>query len=98
MASGRQSAVLRHATTALAFVMLRAPTIGLACEACKDAVKEDPVGTALSATTLVLIAMPLLLIGSIGGWVAYVYWRAARRALAGAASSTVPSDAVSQPV
>jgi hypothetical protein len=60
--------------------MLQMPTVVLACEACKEAVKDDPVGTALSATTLVLIAMPMLLIGSIGGWVSYVYWRAARHA------------------
>ena len=94
----KASTILRWATTALLSAMLLAPTAGLACEACKDAVKDDPVGAALSATTLVLIAMPMLLIGSIGGWVGYVYWRADRRAALGAVSSAEPSEIASQPV
>lgn len=82
----------RWVAAGLLSAVLLMPTVVLACEACKDAVKDDPVGTALSATTLVLIAMPMLLIGSIGGWVRYVYWRAARHAVASDGASA------SQPV
>ena len=77
-----RSSGMRWVTAALLSAVLLIPTVVLACEACKEAVKDDPVGAALSATTLVLIAMPALLIGSIGGWVGYVYWRANRHAVA----------------
>lgn len=93
-----QSSWLRWVAAALLSVVLRAPDVVQACEACKDAVKDDPVGTALSATTLVLIAMPMLLIGSIGGWVVYMYWRAERRAAAPHDGSAQPSEIASQPV
>lgn len=48
----------------------------LACPSCKDAISGDPVASALSWTTLLLIALPALLMGGIGGWVGYLYWRA----------------------
>ncbi len=51
----------------------------LACPACKDALAGDAVGFALSWTTLLLIAVPMVLVGSIGGWVGYLYWRATRQ-------------------
>lgn len=89
---------VRWVAAALLSAVLLVPTVVLACEACKDAVKDDPVGTALSATTLVLIAMPMLLIGSIGGWVGYAYWRADRRALASDGTAAQPSEIASQPV
>ncbi len=60
-------------------VMLAAPMSVAACPLCKDAIAGDPVGSALSWTTLFLIALPAVLVGAIGGWVWYVYWRAARR-------------------
>ena len=62
------------------------PSWVLACPACKDALSGSSVGAALSWTTLLLIAVPLLLVGSIGGWVAYAYWRAAHAS----AAETVP--------
>ena len=65
---------------ALTALLLRAAE-GFACPACKDALAADPVGNALSATTLLLIGVPVFLVGSLGGWIAYVYWRAARRGL-----------------
>ena len=89
---------MRWVTAALLFVVLLVPAVALACEACKDAVKDDPVGTALSATTLVLIAMPLLLVGSIGGWVGYAHWRAARDATAPGNTPGQPSEVTSQPI
>lgn len=63
---------------ALLATLLATPSWVFACPSCKDAIAGDPVGAALSWTTLVLIGVPLVLMGSIGGWVSYVYWRAAR--------------------
>jgi len=94
----KRSSRLGWAAALLPSLLLAAPTVALACEACKDAVKGDPVGTALSATTLLLIGMPMLLIGSIGGWIAYVYWRASRQAAAVARPPEQPSEIVSQPI
>ena len=59
---------------AITFVV---PSMALACPNCKDAIAGDPVAAALSWTTLLLIAVPLVLFGSIGGWVGFIYWRAA---------------------
>ena len=69
---------LRWTTLALLGTVAVAPSWVWACPSCKDALAGDPVGAALSWTTLVLIGVPLVLMGSIGGWVSYVYWRAAR--------------------
>jgi hypothetical protein len=46
---------------------------------CKAAMENNSVGAALSWTTLVLLAVPALLMASIGGWIGYVYWRASRQ-------------------
>ena len=69
---------LRKAAATLGGILLAPPASVLACPLCKDAIAGDPVASALSATTLLLIAVPLLLVGLIGGWVSYVYWRAGR--------------------
>jgi len=67
-----------YKVAALASVAL--PSIALACPLCKDAIANDPVAAAFNWTTLLLIAVPSLLVASIGGWVFYVYWRAAQAA------------------
>lgn len=79
MVDSRTSSGLWRVAMALLGTVLAAPAAVLACPSCKDAISGDPVASALSWTTLVLIAMPVLLVGSIGGWVVYVYWRAGRR-------------------
>ena len=95
-----ERSLLRRGVAALVtWLLVMPPSVGVACEACKEAVKDDPVGTALSATTLLLIGMPVLLIGSIGGWIGYVYWRAARPAAAVAGPPAPPSEMIaSEPV
>jgi hypothetical protein len=46
-----------------------------------------------------LIGMPALLIGSIGGWIGYVYWRASRHGgAAEEAAAEQPTEIASQPV
>lgn len=95
--NAKRSSRRRWVAAPLTGLLLVAPAVALACEACKDAVKDDPVGTALSATTLLLIGMPVLLIGSIGGWIGYVYWRASRQAAA-VDGPQQPNEIASQPV
>ena len=87
-AGGDVSGIVNTRTTAtrrvlpafLALALAVLPSVVLACPACKDALEGDSVGRALSWTTLLMIAVPMLLFTSIGGWVFFVYWRAARRA------------------
>jgi len=71
-------------------LVLALPSIGLACPACKDALEGDAVGRALSWTTLMMIAVPITLVGAIGGWVFFVYWRAARVASAAVSDVSWP--------
>lgn len=97
MRSLKPSASWRTAIGSLGTILL-APSVVLACPSCKDAISGDPVASALSWTTLVLIAMPLVLIGSIGGWVVYVYWRAARGSHAADGATPQPSEIAEQPV
>jgi hypothetical protein len=71
---------------------LGASSAAWACPSCNDAIGNDPVATALSWTTLLLIAMPLLLGGSIGGWIAISYWRAAREEAVANRGAAVPQS------
>ncbi|MFQ5665704.1 MAG: hypothetical protein ACE5I7_04660 [Candidatus Binatia bacterium] len=74
---------------ALSGVLLTVPGVALACPMCQAAVEQDPVMAALNATTLLMIAVPLLLVGSIGGWVFSAYRRSARAESAGSARPRV---------
>jgi len=67
------------------------PSAVLACPACKDALSGDPIGSALSWTTLLLIAFPSGLVTCIGGWIFFMYWRAARQAASAPVESPSPS-------
>ena len=69
-------------------VILTAPAVVMACPSCKNAIENDPVAAAFNSTTLLMIAVPLLLVASAGGWIAYAFWRA-RRALDAEARSGV---------
>ncbi len=94
----RKSSQIRQAAAVLVASVVCMPAVVLACPTCKDAVAGDPVATALSATTLLLLGTPVVLIGSIGGWVGYVYWRAARRPARTGDAAPQPSAIASQPV
>jgi hypothetical protein len=77
-----------RAAAAVCAALLVAPSVAAACPLCKDALAGDPVGAALSWTTLVLIAAPMLLLGSIGGWVFHAFRRATHDKLAAEAPMT----------
>ena len=70
------------------------PAVAAACPSCKDAISGDPVATALSATTLVLIAIPLALFGGMGSWVAYTLWRAQHSEIEPADGTTEASPSI----
>jgi hypothetical protein len=67
---------IRHWAAAGFVVAMLSASAALACPTCKDAIAGDPVARAFSWTTLFMIAMPLTLVASIGGWVAFAHWRA----------------------
>lgn len=75
-------------------VRLAVPAIVWACPNCNEAVTGDPVAAAFNVTTIALIALPFLLVGSIGSWVTYVYWRAGRHA----AATAEPAAGAWQPI
>jgi hypothetical protein len=70
---------LRRAAAVLGAAVLAVPAAVSACPMCEVALKDDPVVAAFNWTTLLLIAVPTVLMGLIGGWVSYVYWRESRR-------------------
>jgi hypothetical protein len=74
-----KSSKLRRVAVGAVALWLTLPSAVLACPLCKDAIANDPVAAAFNWTTLLMIGMPSLLVASIGGWVFYVYRRAARR-------------------
>jgi ABC-type nickel/cobalt efflux system permease component RcnA len=75
---------LRPIALGLIGVFLIVSRAVLACPLCSTAVEDDPVAAAFNSTTFMMIAAPIVLVGSIGGWVVYRYWRSARRAAAAA--------------
>lgn len=70
---------------------LAIPSAVPACPLCKDALSGDPIGSALSWTTLLLIAFPSGLVTLIGGWIFFMYWRAARQAASATLESPSPA-------
>ena len=66
------------------------PALTLACPLCKDAIQGDPVAAAFNATTLLMIAAPMALVASVGGWIAYLYWQHGRHAPTGPTAPAAP--------
>ena len=57
---------------------LAAPVTAVACPLCASAIENDPVAAAFNSTTIFMIVVPFVLIGSIGGWILYRYMRGTR--------------------
>lgn len=53
------------------------PTIASACSVCLTGT-NDPAADAFNASVIFLMATPYLVVGSIGGWLAYLYRRATK--------------------
>jgi hypothetical protein len=49
------------------------------CAMCGTALKDDTLGRAFSWSVLFLIAAPYSVVGLLGGYIFYSYWRPARR-------------------
>lgn len=53
------------------------PAAAQACAVCLTGIAgEDPMTDAFNWSVLFLMAMPYLVVGSIGGWLFYAHWRA----------------------
>ena len=64
----------------LAAAWLGAPAAAQACAVCGHATTPgDPLGTGFYWGMLFLLVAPFSVVGGIGGWVAYCYWRARPR-------------------
>lgn len=73
----------RWTTAALAAATwIAAAPAAWACPSCNRAIEGDPAALSFYWSTLFMIAMPYLLVASVGGGLAYVYWSAARNAAA----------------
>ena len=56
--------------------VLRSPFAAHACSVCGgSAIGTDP-GPGFNASILFLLSMPFAVVGVIGGWLIYTYWRA----------------------
>lgn len=73
-------------TAAVATWVAAAPA--WACPSCNRAIEGDPVALSFYWSTLFMISMPYLLVGTVGGGIAFFYWNAARKA---AQSATIES-------
>ena len=71
---------LRGAASAFVGLSLAAPAAAVACPLCAAAIENDPVAAAFNSTTIFMIVVPFMLIGSIGGWIFYRYLRSTRGA------------------
>ena len=73
----RRAILLLALLTAIVGVML-AHGVAHACAVCGHATTPgDPLGRGFYWGMLFLLATPFAVVGTIGGWLAYWYWRAA---------------------
>jgi hypothetical protein len=83
------SSRLRRTAAATLGVLLAAPAVAMACPSCKSAIENDPVAAAFNSTTILMIAVPVVLVASVGGWIFYAHWRARRALDAGVHAAVV---------
>ena len=82
----RRAVLLPALLAAIAGVML-AHGVAQACAVCGHATTPgDPLGRGFYWGMLFLLATPFTVVGTIGGWLAYRYWRAGRVRRADASS------------
>ena len=80
---GRRTASKIHRAVAAGLgSSLVATAVAVACPLCKDAIANDPVAAAFNSTTIFMIAVPFMLIGSVGGWLFYRHLRTRRGKMA----------------
>ena len=77
-----RSSVVYVSVLILAIVaFIPAETLAQSCAMCGSSFTDpnDPTIRAFNWSILMLICAPYLMFGSIGGWIAYKYWRARNR-------------------
>jgi uncharacterized protein (DUF2062 family) len=57
-------------------VVLSNPLTTEACSVCGGAAIGTDPGTGFNSSILFLLSMPFVVVGMIGGWLIYTYWRA----------------------
>ncbi len=72
----------RSTALALAAVSSISALPAWACPSCNQGLEGDPAGLAFYWSTLFMIAMPYLLVLTVGGVLGLLYWNAARNAAA----------------
>ena len=80
-------------------VMLSFPGSALAqgCAMCSTLVggPGDPLGRGMNTSILFLMAMPFAMTGSVGAWIAYMYWRGGAHERGGVSALTPQREEVS---
>lgn len=80
-------------------VAVCAPVGALAqgCAMCRTLIggPGDPLGYGMNTSILFMMAMPFVLTGSVGAWIAYMYWRGGRGERSGAHPLPSPREEVS---
>jgi hypothetical protein len=67
------------------------------CAMCKTLVggPGDPLGVGINTSILFMMAMPFVMTGSVGAWIAYMYWRGGTSERDDVHSLTSPGEEVS---
>jgi hypothetical protein len=75
--------MIRRVVSTLAAILslaLSKPEVILACAVCLAGDgTQGPISDAFNSSVLFLMAMPYVVVGSIGGWLFYLYRRAVRK-------------------
>lgn len=72
---------LTTAMTAATALLQPQGMLAQGCAMCKTLVggPADPLGIGMNTSILFMMSMPFLLTGSVGAWIAYMYWRGTTR-------------------
>jgi len=74
--TNRLVAALMGAAVGTLVQTLPATVVAQGCAMCATAVDgDDPLARGLNISILFMLSMPFVLVGSVGAWFAYMYWR-----------------------
>ena len=65
---------------AAAIALRPAALFAQGCAMCRTALggPNDPLGVGMNTSILFMMAMPFVMVGSVGAWITYMYWRGGR--------------------
>jgi hypothetical protein len=81
----------------VAVVAQPAAVLAQGCAMCKTMVggPGDPLGVGINTSILFMMSMPFVMTGSVGAWIAYMYWRGGTSERDDVLSLTSPGEEVS---